>query len=126
MKSVTEFWSVNLNKGLKMKADLLASGKTAEEIPALIGESLKMEGDKLKYFLNAMEVATQNPEKLARVLVVSLNEGESAPPKATQIEEMHYIPEFQMEARKVVTEKVPRGGGGKGKGGKGGGKGPRP
>ena len=116
MKSVTEFWSVNLNKGLKTKADLLAGGKTPEEIQTAIGESFKMEGDKLKHFMAAMEIATQNPDKLARVLVVSLNEGETAPPKAVKIEESHYIPEFQADPRPVNMQKSEmRGGGGKGK-----------
>lgn len=124
MKSVTEFWSINLTKGLKAKADLVAGGKTPEEIQTALGESFKMEGDKLKHFINAMEVASQNPEKLARVLVVALNEGESAPAKAVKIEESHYIPEFQSDPRPVVTAKKaegPRGGGGKGKGKGGGG-----
>ncbi len=120
MKSVTEFWSVNLQKGLKAKADLMAGGKTPEEIPAAIGEAFKFEGDKLKHFINAMEVASQNPEKLARVLVVSLNEGETAPPKAVKIEESHYVPEFQMEPRPVNTAKTPPA-----RGGQGGGKGKR-
>lgn len=115
MKSVTEFWSVNLNKGLKAKADLVAGGKTPEEIQAALGEAFKMEGDKLKHFINAMEVATQNPEKLAKVLVVTVAEGETAPPKAVKIEETHYIPEFMAEARKVNTEKFDRNAASKGK-----------
>ncbi|MGE4131086.1 MAG: hypothetical protein AB7F86_05575 [Bdellovibrionales bacterium] len=118
MKSVTEFWSPNLNKGLKAKADLLAGGKTPEEISASLGESFKMEGDKLKYFIAALEVASQNQEKLMRILVVSLGEGESAPPKATQIDEMHYIPEFQSDPRPVVTKKADPKAGGPKKGGK--------
>lgn len=120
MKSVTEFWAINLQKGLKTKADLVAAGKTPEEIQTEIGTSFKMEGDKLKHFINAMEVASQNPDKLGRVLVVTLNEGESAPPKAVKIEETHYIPEFQSDPRPVNTAKAIRGGGkkdGKGKGG---------
>jgi len=117
MKSVTEFWSVNLSKGLKAKADLVAGGKTPEEIQAAIGETFKMEGDKLKHFINAMEVAVQNPEKLARVLVVTLAEGESAPPKAVKMDESHYIPEFVAAPRPVNTQKSEmRGGGGGGKG----------
>ena len=125
MKSVTEFWSINLQKGLKAKTDLLAAGKTPEEIQTEIGAAFKMEGDKLKHFINAMEVASQHPEKLGRVLVVSLNEGETAPPKAVKIEENHYVPEFQADPRPVNTAKsIHRGGGGGGGGpGKGKGKG---
>lgn len=119
MKSVTEFWSVNLNKGLKAKADLAAGGKSPEEIQTALGETFKMEGDKLKHFINAMEVAIQNPDKLARVLVVTLAEGETAPPKAVKIEESHYIPEFAAAPRPVNTQKVEQRGGGGGGAGKG-------
>jgi hypothetical protein len=120
MKSVTEFWNVHLQKGLKTKTELAAAGKTPEEIQAGIGESHKYEGDKLKHFMNAMEVASQNTEGLSRVLVVSLGEGENAPPKAVKIEETHYIPEFTTAPRPVNTQKAEKGGGrGKGGGGKG-------
>jgi len=50
-------------------------------------------------------VAIQNPEKLSRVQVVQLAEGEKVPAKATKIEEHHYVPDFQKEARAVVTTK---------------------
>jgi hypothetical protein len=105
MKSVTEFWTATLNKGIKAKEALVAAGKSAEEIAAGLGETFKYEGDKLKHFVNAIEVAIANPEKLSRVLVVQLNEGEKVPAKATKIEEHHYVPDFQQEARAVVTTK---------------------
>lgn len=116
MKSVTEFWSVNLTKGNKAKAELVAAGKTPEEISVAIGESFKMEGDKLKHFINALEVASQNPEKLAQVLVVTCAEGETAPPKAVKIEETHYIPVFTSDPRPVNTQKFDRNAASKGKG----------
>ena len=122
MKSVTEFWSFALLPGIQTKTALAAEGKTPEEIQAAIGEKHKMEGDKLKHFINAMEVASQNMEKLSRVLVVTLNEGENAPPKATKIEEHHYIPDFKVDPKPVATKVDARGGqkkGGKGKGGGG-------
>lgn len=106
MKSVTEFWSATLFKGLKAKEALAAEGKSPEEIQTGLGESFKYEGDKLKYFLAALDVAAQNQEKLSRVLVVSLNEGETAPPKAVKVEEMHYVPDFQQSARPVNLTKV--------------------
>lgn len=119
MKSVTEFWSVMLNKGLAQKTALTGEGKTPEEIQVALGEAFKFEGDKLKHFVNAIEVASQNQEKLSRVLVVTLNEGENAPPKAVKVEETHYVPEFQSAPRAVNTQKFDRNaasGGGKGKG----------
>ena len=124
MKSVTEFWSSALTKGLQSKTELAAQGKSAEEISAALGEAFKFEGDKLKHFVNAIEVASQNQEKLSRVLVVSLNEGETAPPKAVKIEDSHYVPEFQVAPRPVNLQKSATRGGGGGKprqGGKGSG-----
>ena len=122
MKSVTEFANVTLQMGLKTKAALAAAGKSVEEIATGLGEAFKYEGDKLKHFVNALEVAIQNPENLKRVLVVSLAEGEKAPAKAVQGEAHHYVPEFHSDAKKVHTNASAKGdrggrGGGKGKGG---------
>lgn len=119
MKSVTEFPSFKLVQGLKAKAALTAEGKTAEEIQTNLGETFKLEGDKLKYFINALEVAGQNPDKLNRVVVMTLAEGETAPNKATKVEELHYVPEF-FSAPKAPEVKAAGGG----RGGRGGG--PRP
>lgn len=104
MKSVTEFWNVNLVKGLKAKEALAAEGKTPEEIQETIGTTFKLEGDKLKHFTNAMEVASQNPDKLHRVLVVTFAEGEAVPPKALKVEEHHYVPAFLKEAPAPVAD----------------------
>jgi hypothetical protein len=124
MKSVTEFPLHNLTKGLADKAALTAEGKSAEEICAAIGEKMKYEGDKLKHFIAALGVAETNQENLSRVLVVSLNEGESAPAKAVKVEEHHYVPEFKSAPRPVnLTKSDPRAQGG---GKKGGGKDGRP
>lgn len=120
MKSVTEFWVVALNKGLQARAALTAEGKSAEEIQTSLGEAFKYEGDKLKHFINALEVASQNLEGLSRVLVVSLNEGENAPPKAVKVEEHHYIPELKVAPRPVVTTKFDPKAAQGGKGGRGG------
>jgi hypothetical protein len=119
MKSVTEFPSFKLLQGLKTKTELTGAGKTPEEVQQALGETFKLEGDKLKYFSNALDVAGQNTEKLTRVIVVTFAEGESVPPKATKVEEHHYIPEFQAEP-KGAGQKVQKGAGGKDKKGKGG------
>ncbi len=120
MKSVTEFANVTLNKGLTTKAALAAEGKTAEEIQQGLGEAFKYEGDKLKYFMNALDVAGQNQDNLKRVFVVSLSEGENAPVKAVQIDEMHYVPEFLITTAFVKPDATKGRGG---KGGRGGGRG---
>ena len=119
MKSITEFAVFALNKGLQAKAALAAEGKTPEEIQTSLGETFKFEGDKLKHFINALEVATANADGLMRVLVVSYAEGEKTAPKAVKVEETHYIPEFKLEAKPITQQRNdPKGGGGK-KAGKG-------
>lgn len=110
MKNVTEFWNVNLFKGLQAKEALAAQGKTPEEIQTSIGETFKMEGDKLKHFLNAMDVASQNKDKLHRVLVVTYAEGESPAPKSVQVEEHYYVPAFIKEAPAPSEKKDEKGG----------------
>lgn len=110
MKSVTEFFAHKLTEGNTTKAALLAEGKTPEEIELSIGETFKLEGQKLKFFVNSMEVASENAEKLGRVLVFKVDEGESIPPKAVLLEEHCYVPEFQKAALTAVTKKAEKGG----------------
>ncbi len=115
MKSVTEFAKVILTKGLNAKAALEAEKKTPEEIQQSLGETFKFEEEKLKHFINAMEVASQNPEHLKRVLVQSFSEGEATPAKALKVEEMHYVPDFLVDPKRVPKKKDD-GKGGRGKG----------
>lgn len=106
MKSVTEFFSHKLVKGNEAKAALVAEGKSPEEIEQSLGEAFKLEGDKLKFFVNSMKVAEDNAEKLGRILVYKMDEGESVPPKAVLLEEHCYIPEFQKSAMAPVLTKA--------------------
>lgn len=120
MKAVTEFPNFVLAKGLTAKTALTAEGKTPEEIQTSLGESFKLEAEKVKHFVAAMDIAAQNTTNLRRVLVVSLAENESAPAKAVKVEEHYYIPEFLvMASSKPAESKDGKGGrrGGKGKGG---------
>jgi hypothetical protein len=124
MKSITEFPNFVLNNGIKAKTALAAEGKSPEEIQTSIGETFKYEGDKLKHFINAIDVAGQNATNLKRVLVVSLGEGEATPNKAVKVEETHYVPEFLIEAKPAAAPaskdaKGGRGGPGGNKGGRG-------
>ena len=119
MKSITEFQNFTLIKAIKTKAALTAEGKTPEEISAGLGEAFKLEGDKLKHFVNALEVAATAGENLKRVIVLSLAEGEAAPAKATQVEEFHYLPELLVQTKYVAPTADKGGRGGKGGGGKG-------
>lgn len=122
MKAVTEFPAFTLTKAIQAKAALVAEGKTPEEIQANLGASFKLEGEKLNYFMHSLEVAGANAQNLKRVMVVKLNEGEAAPAKAVQFEEMHFIPEFLILAGAVsqsaANSKGGRGGRPGGKGGK--------
>ncbi len=119
MKAVTEFASFTLNAALKAKAALAADGKSAEEIQAALGTTYKLEGEKLGYFLTALEVAAANSENLKRVLVVRLAEGERAPAKATQTEDIAIYPEALVTVRAdKPKDDGKRGGRGGGRGGK--------
>jgi len=118
MKSVTEFPSHLLTRGIEAKAALVAQGKSPEEIQASLGETFKLEGDRLKHFFNSLDVADQNPG-LRRIMVVSLAEGEKAPAKAVLVDGHHYVPEFLVLAQPQQPGRDGRGG--KGRPGRGGG-----
>jgi len=120
MKAVTEFPSHLLTRGIEAKTALTTEGKTPEEIQASLGETFKLEGDRLKHFFNALDIAAQN-KGLLRMMVMSLGEGEKAPPKAVAIEGHHYVPEFLVLAQPQQHGRDGRGGRGKGRQGGGGG-----
>lgn len=121
MKAMSEFPAHLLLKGLELKKNLVTEGKTEEEMLASLGESLKLKENRLKYFMAALGVAEANSDKLYRIRVLSFEEGETIPEKATKIEEAYFIPEFftQAPAAKPITVKA-------GPAGRGGGKKDRP
>lgn len=121
MKSITEFPVFTLNKALVAKTALLAEGKTPEEIQANLGESFKLEGDKLNYLMHSLEVASTNSQNLKRVLIIKLNEGETAPLKSVMIEDLHFVPEF-FQLTKPVEKSATSGKGDRGRSGGRGGK----
>jgi hypothetical protein len=125
MKSITEFASFTLNHGLKTRAALSAEGKSPEEIQASLGETFKYEGDKLKHFVNALEIVSKGTENLKRVLVLSFAEGENTPPKVVKVEEHHYLPEFHIDPKALQAKKEAGAGKGdrNGRGGRGGNRG---
>ncbi|MGE3975259.1 MAG: hypothetical protein AB7F59_12105 [Bdellovibrionales bacterium] len=118
MKAVTEFANYILTKAVSTKAALAAEGKTPEEIQASLGETFKYEGEKLIYFVNAIDVAGNNAENLKRVLVMKPGEGETAGGKAVKVDELYYVPEFIVLASAKPKEasdgKGKRGGGKRG------------
>ena len=120
MKLVTEFPSYTLTKALAAKTALATEGKTPEEIEASLGETFKLEGDKLKYFVNAMNVAHDNSANLKRVFVATLAEGENIPAKSVKVEDHHYIPEFIAPPKPAFDKNAKPAGRGGRPGGKGG------
>jgi hypothetical protein len=120
MKSITEFAMPTLTKFSTAKAALTTEGKTPEEISAALGESFKLEGDKLKFIMAASDLAAGKPS-VRRVVVVSFAEGEVAPAKYQKIEETHYLVETLEPVKAPVAAAAPTKGGGRGGPRKGGG-----
>jgi hypothetical protein len=114
VKAITEFPTHILTKGIQAREALTTEGKTPEEISASIGETFKYEGDKLKCFVTALDVAAQNMEKLTRIRIIKFNDGETIPPKSTKIEDFHYVPEFAQPPGTAMKEKPAMKQGGKG------------
>lgn len=112
MKAVTEFSVFTINKATQAKAALAAAGKTPEEIQESLGKDFKLEGEKLNYLIQSIDVASTNTTNLKRVLIVKLNEGEAAPAKAVQVEEHHFIPEFFVTAAPAAAANSKSGKGG--------------
>lgn len=119
MKTLTEFASHTLKNAAKIRADLTAAGKTPEELPAAMGEALKLEGDRLTRMLAAIETVDGRPGDLKRVLVMQLNEGEKAPEGAVQKGDLWYVPENLAPITKGLPVEM-RGGGRDDRGGRGG------
>jgi hypothetical protein len=132
MKTLTEFGAAALKNAIAKKKELTDAGKTAEELPAALGEALKVEGDKLTYLLGALEATNEAiRDDFKRVIVASLGEGEKAPSGAKQVGDKyytveHYAPAFRKGAPEESRGFGKRGGrDGKGRGGKGGKRGER-
>ena len=94
MRTITEFHASTLKNAIKTKEELLAAGKTAEELPAAMGEALKLEGDKLNHVLNALEVVGTKTHDLKRVVILALNENEKAPSGVQQKGEQYFAVEY--------------------------------
>jgi len=132
MKTITEFNAFDLQTYVKTLIELTTGGKTPEEIQAAIAEQKKLEGDKLKIFMQALDIAKARPEQLKRIVVFTGAENEKTPPGAEKREEHYYLAEFFPEpSRPGRPERGhgrddKRGGrGGDKKGGKGGRRPPR-
>lgn len=122
MKTLTEFFATSLKAAQKAKEELVAAGKTAEELTAALGEQLKLEGDKLTRMISALDAVESRWDDLKRVVVLGLGEGEKAPAHARMVGELvfvveHYAP---LNVKKAPQESHRRGRDGKkGRGGRG-------
>ncbi len=127
MKTITEFSVTTIKNALKTREELTTAGKTPEELPAALGEALKLEGDKLTILLGALEVVEKKTNDLKRVVVLTIAEGEKAPQGAVQ-KDAHYFniefyPPLPGQERKGRGQGGEKGGrDGKGRGDKRGGK----
>lgn len=128
MKTVTEFPSPTLKIAAQTKKDLITAGKTPEELPQAMGEALKLEGDKLKWMMDALDVVGPRLDGLKRVIVSRLNEGEAAPSQGKLVGEVVFVVENYAQPEKAQPKGNDRGdrggkgndrGRGKGRGGKG-------
>lgn len=90
MKSISEFQSFTLQKISAAKTQLAADGKTPEEISAAIGETFKLEGDKLRYALAASDLI-KDKAAVRRVIIVGFAEGETVGPKYQKVEDDYYL-----------------------------------
>jgi hypothetical protein len=151
MRTITEFFG----KSLKTIEDtipalretlvgevterLKAEGKSEEEVTASldaevqtalqakVGETHKMEGDKLALFFNALQVASKAKGNLKRIVVMAPSkEGEKGPSGSIEVDGKFFVVELFPEARRAApvedSKKDGRPGkrGAKGRGGKGG------
>jgi hypothetical protein len=108
MKTLTEFPVMNLKNAIRTKQELVTSGKTAEELPQALGEVLKIEGDRLNWLINAVELVGTKQEDLKRVVVYGLNEGEKAPAHATQKGDQYYLVEYYPSLNKNTGKGHPK------------------
>lgn len=123
MKTLTEFATPTLKNAHEKRQELIAAGKTPEELPAALGEVLKLEGDKLTFILAALEAVGEKTHDLKRVVVSSLAEGEKAPSSAKLIGEKYYTVEYYPPIHKPGQQKPQAELHGKGRGGRDGKKG---
>lgn len=93
MKTITEFSGFQIAAASKKFEELKTAGKNPEEIAAEFGQAYKLEGDRLKFFMNSIEMSS-GKQNLKRVVVLTYNEGEAVPSTAAAKDGQHYLCEF--------------------------------
>jgi hypothetical protein len=105
MKTLTEFFGMNLKQAAQTRKALIDSGKTPDELTAALGETLKLEGDRLNHLVQALEAVGNQLQDLKRVVVFRIQEGEKAPQKGVQKGEYYYLVEYYPSLEKPKTKK---------------------
>ena len=104
MKTLTEFFGMNLKQAAQTRKELMDSGKTPEELTPALGEALKLEGERLNHLIQALEAVGTRLQDLKRVVVYALNEGEKAPQKAVQKGDHYYLVEYYPSLEKPKSQ----------------------
>ena len=91
MKTITEFPGVVLRQIIKSKQELISGGTAEDQLATAIGESYKIEGDRLTHLMKAVSLVGENSERVSRVRVFAQQEGadESKLPKGIVEEGEH-------------------------------------
>ncbi len=106
MKTLTEFPGINLKNAARIHKDLAASGKTPEELTPALGESLKLEGDRLQFLVHSLEIVGTRLEDLKRVVVYApVQEGEKTPTGVVQKGDHFYLVEYYPSLAKKDPER---------------------
>ncbi len=94
MKTITEFPGMSIRNAAKTKQDLITSGKTPEELPAALGEALKVEGPRLEFLVSVLDIVGTKFNDLKRAIVYAPNEGEKAPQGLLQKGDHFFLVEY--------------------------------
>jgi len=130
MKTLTEFAPIVLKNAAKTKAELVTAGKTPEELPAAMGEALKIEGDKLTHLLNLLDIVGDRMDDLKRGLALAKSKDDEKVSDSIKTVGEHFysIEYFPPVPKKLANGRIDHGRGERGgrggrddkRGGKGG------
>lgn len=93
-KTITEFDGFKLNLARTFQNELKNSGKTEEEVAQAMAAQYKLEGDKLKIFLDAIAVSESKFQHLKRIVVYQPEEGKTNPPGSMDKDGKAYLAEY--------------------------------
>ncbi len=121
MKTLTEFAPHFIKNAAKTKAELTTAGKTAEELPAAMGEALKIEGDKLTHLMNLLELVGDRTDDLKRGLALAKSKDDEKVSDSIKTVGEHFysIEYFPPVPKKLANGRIDHGSQG-GRGGRGG------